>query len=699
MTQSGLTAQAEYSRRKTSAGAEIGSLPDVVNPERKESCRLDLHLFLTTYFPNSTGLRPFGVDQVRAIKRIETCILTGGRFSQAFPRGFAKTSITEGAAMWATSYGHRRFVPIFGATDTLACSNLESIKREFQENELLAEDFPEVCFPIAALEGRPQRCSSQTMDGSPTYITWTADKIVFPTVPGARSSGSIITAHGLTSASRGMKHKRADGTQQRPDFVLIDDPQTNESAASPTQVQKRLEIIKKSILRMAGQRSTIACVVNGTVIAEDDLMEILLNPKREPSWQSERIKMVKRWADAHETLWKEQYASIRTTFDPATVDDQKRAHRDANTFYLANREAMDKGAEVCWDWCYIEDDGDAHQVPEYSALQHAYNILIDDGEDVFQSECQNEPLPKIQHDSEDATTDSVLGKVNNLDMQVIPATCSHLTAFIDVQQKLLYWMVIAWEENFTGYIVDYGAYPDPRKEWFALKDARKSLQSVAGVGSLEAAIYAGLEATVNNLCGREWKRDDGSILRIGRLMIDANWGESTDTVYQFSRQCAFPSVVMPSHGKYVGASGTPLSQYQKKPGERVALNWIETSKAKRGIRYSLIDTNAWKSFLQERLKSPMGSKGCLSLNGKDKNKHRLLAHHLTAEYRVRVEAKNRVVDEWKIRPDRPDNHWLDCAVGCCVGASMLGCSIHEGVVVKKSSGKRWSDLRREKQRR
>jgi predicted acylesterase/phospholipase RssA len=30
------------------------------------------------------------------------------------------------------------------------------------------------------------------------------------------------------------------------------------------------------------------------------------------------------------------------------------------------------------------------------------------------------------------------------------------------------------------------------------------------------------------------------------------------------------------------------------------------------------------------------------------------------------------VDEWKIRPHRPDNHWLDCLVGCAAGASVAG---------------------------
>ena len=32
----------------------------------------------------------------------------------------------------------------------------------------------------------------------------------------------------------------------------------------------------------------------------------------------------------------------------------------------------------------------------------------------------------------------------------------------------------------------------------------------------------------------------------------------------------------------------------------------------------------------------------------------------------------REVDEWKIRPERPDNHWLDALAGCAVAASIQG---------------------------
>ena len=71
----------------------------------------------------------------------------------------------------------------------------------------------------------------------------------------------------------------------------------------------------------------------------------------------------------------------------------------------------------------------------------------------------------------------------------------------------------------------------------------------------------------------------------------------------------------------------------------------------------------------------MGDPGCLSLFGRDGKAHRLLADHLTAEYRVKTVARDRTVDEWKLRATRPDNHWLDCLVGCAVAASIQGATL------------------------
>jgi hypothetical protein len=130
---------------------------------------------------------------------------------------------------------------------------------------------------------------------------------------------------------------------------------------------------------------------------------------------------------------------------------------------------------------------------------------------------------------------------------------------------------------------------------------------------------------------------------------------------------------MPAHGRYVGAGSKPFREYDKRPGDKVGLNWrIPGSRGKRGVRAVLHDANFWKSFLHTRLATPRGDKGSLTLPGKKPEDHRLLADHLTAEYRIRTEGRGRVVDEWKLRPDTQENHWLDGLVGCAVAASVLG---------------------------
>ena len=59
-------------------------------------------------------------------------------------------------------------------------------------------------------------------------------------------------------------------------------------------------------------------------------------------------------------------------------------------------------------------------------------------------------------------------------------------------------------------------------------------------------------------------------------------------------------------------------------------------------------------------------------------------------------ARDRTVDEWKLRPTRPDNHWLDCLVGCAVAASIQGAALFETEAAEKNEQKpiRLSDLAR-----
>ncbi|MEW6199786.1 MAG: terminase gpA endonuclease subunit [Planctomycetota bacterium] len=635
------------------------------NADQRERAERDFRLFCEAYLPQTFHL-PWSDDHLKVIAKIEQAVLEGGLFAMAMPRGSGKTSLCEVACLWALVYGHREFVALIGSDEEHAASMLDSIKVELETNDLLEDDFSEVVGPVRALEGIHQRSAGQIYRGKQTHIGWTAREIVLPTLPplewlgnhSPKSNGAIIKVAGITGRIRGMKHKRADGSSVRPSLVLIDDPQTDESARSPSQCMTRERILSGAILGLAGPGRKIAGLMALTVVRPDDLADRILDREKHPQWQGERTKMVYAFP-ADEALWA-RYAELWR--------EGMRADRgagEATEFYRANREAMDAGAVIAWP--------ERHHPDELSAIQHAMNLRLDRGDAAFWAEYQNEPLPEEQVDDELLTVDEIVAKLNGQRRGEVPLAATHLTMFVDVQAKALFWLVAAWESDFTGYVLDYGTEPDQKADYFTLRDVRRTLAAAAPRAGIEGAIYAGLDRLAEAKLGREWQRDDGSTVRIDRCLIDANWGQSSDVVYQFCRQSRFASVLLPSHGRYVGASSIPFSEYKRKRGDRVGLNWrVPVTTGRRIVRHVVFDTNFWKSFIHARLAVPVGDPGCLSLFGRQPERHRLLAEHLTSEYRVKTEGRGRTVDEWKLRVDGLDNHWLDCLVGCAVAASMGG---------------------------
>ena len=641
------------------AGRDIGELPAVMNPGRKAEAAADFQFFCESYFPLTFHLA-WSPDHLKVIRKIEQAVLHGGLFAMAMPRGAGKSSICEVACIWAVLYGHRDFVCLIGSDEGHAMDMLESIKTELDGNDLLVEDFPEVVYPIQCLDGIANRCSGQLYNGERTHIGWTAKEIVLPTMPGSPASGAIIKVAGITGRIRGMKYKRADGKSVRPSLVVLDDPQTDESARSLSQCATRESILAGAVLGLGGPGRKIAGVMPCTVIRPGDMADSILNRDQHPEWNGERTKMIYAFP-SNEKLWA-RYAEIR-------ADALRRGVgiAEATEFYRRHQADMDDDAVVAWPQRYNHD--------EISALQHAMNLKLQD-EAAFFAEYQNEPLAQDNAAEEDLTADQIVALGNGLQRGEIPIAASYLTMFIDVQQSLLFFVLAAWEENFTGYVVDYGTYPDQQREYFTLRDAQRTLAQVTKTAGLEGSIYAGLENLTNLYLSRAFRRDDGAELKIDRCLIDANWGTSTDVVYQFCRQSPHAALLMPSHGRYVGASSLPFSEYKRKLGDRLGHNWrIPNVRGKRAVRYVLFDSNYWKSFVYARLATAMGDAGCVSLFGRDSHQHRLLAEHITSEYRIRTEGRGRTVDEWKLRPERNDNHWLDGLVGCAVAASIQGAAL------------------------
>ncbi len=642
-------ARAAARQKKLSAGGrDIGPLPEVCDPERKAMCAASLRLFLETYLGAKFALA-WSPDHLEMIAAIESAVLHGELQAFAMPRGTGKSTMIEGGALWALLYGYRKFAVILGAEMGHAVDMLDNIKADIENNDLLLEDFPEVCFPVLKLDGINNRAGGQTSQGKHTEILWTKDRITLPTIEGAASSGGIIRVAGLTGRIRGMSITGADGVKRRPDLVMPDDPQTDESAKSPSQCETRARILAGAVLGLAGPGKKIAGLMTMTIIVAGDLADRMLDRKKYPQWQGRKFGILKS-LPTNERLWLE-YDAIRKE-----GMEKEEGLAKATAFYVANRAEMDAGAVASWEQRFNED--------EASAIQHAMNLKLTD-EESFWAEYMNEPRKRESEKTKEVTADVIVTRLSGVARLIIPSQANRLTYFIDVQDKLLYYEGWAWRDDFAGWCFNYGTYPDQGRTYFTRREVRKTMEMVhKGVG-WDQALYASLVALSDQILGVEYTGETGNAFNVERCLIDSNYPRSTDTVRSFCKRSKYRAMLWPSRGFGTRAKDRPFKEQPLKTGEKMGHHWKTTFIL--GQRHVYFDTNYWKTFLQGR----WNLAGALSLFGDSSIEHRMIGDHLASEYAVRVKAAGREVDEWSLRPGQ-ENDWLDGLVGNAVAASMGG---------------------------
>lgn len=629
---------AERQKRLSEEGREIGPLPACADPELVSSCRFELLRFMQTFGGAAAFPLPFSDAQLYAISAVQETLLCGGSRPLCLPRGFGKSTICEWGVLWALAYGHQKFTLIIAAKASLASQILENVKTIIFQNELFQACFPALCYPLERLDKSPGRAPGQLLNGVHTNIKINSQILICPTVPGAPSSGAIVTVSGLDGAVRGLKVGPF-----RPTAVIVDDPQTERSAASVTQTEKRWEYLSGAIKGLSSQQTNLSMIATITVIRPDDLSEKILK-----EWGGRRFGIL-RSMPKNLDLWLE-YDSLRRLGVQNYFETSEQV-RAANDFYLKNRALLDEGAEAEWPEAFS-------QGVEHSAVQRAMNLYFA-SKKAFFSEYQNAPLAVYQQ-SRNLQFDEIVQKIVTVPRSVVPIDCERVTVGIDIQQDCLYWVLAAWGAGFRGHVLDYGRYPG----------GSASIQRLFPNSSELNAFYQALADLCPQLSARRFRRQDGAELEISKGLIDANRGLFTPQV----RKACFDlhSVFEPVFGWGKGATDL-FVRGALKPGEERGAGWHRPALIPSNlVRHTRYDTDYWKSFVRTAWQTPTGSAGSLTLFDGDEAQHFDFIQQMLSERSEILEGKAGTIDKWTLIPGRENHLWDALTMAAVANATMGG---------------------------
>ena len=193
----------------------------------------------------------------------------------AAPRGHAKSSlITLAYALYRLAYGLSKYVVVVSDSGPQATDHVGNIYKELLENERLVKDFGHLALP-GFEHYRSQKVKRTTSD--------------FITVGGVR-----VTGKGAGMALRGMRHG-----SQRPDLLILDDTENDESVRTPEQRTKLRDWFLKSASNLFGA-SDGQLIVVGTVLHRSSLLAWLLS---EEGPQSYAKRLYRALTETGTPLW------------------------------------------------------------------------------------------------------------------------------------------------------------------------------------------------------------------------------------------------------------------------------------------------------------------------------------------------------------------------------------------------------------
>jgi len=305
---------------------------------------MDFNSFRDFYFPHYNSI-PDGQFQ-KDLSQIMVDITNkrGARYAIAAPRGFGKSTIVGTQyAIYCICYKLESFIVLASSTSKQAMLFLAHIKKEFEKNEKLKADFPEVC-EVGRRLGPPR---------------WAQDEII-------TSNDVKVIAMSSGQQLRGLRHKEA-----RPTLIILDDIEPDEAAVNPENRYALEDWINGTVLNMGDPRTNV--IIVGTIHHPASLLAKYTDPKQSPAWDRRIFKAIISYAE-RVNLW-EKWKSILWGAEMYEGELGKDA---AEKFYKKNESEMLLGVKLLW-----------------SGLKSYYDLMLrreEVGISVFDAEMQNEPI-------------------------------------------------------------------------------------------------------------------------------------------------------------------------------------------------------------------------------------------------------------------------------------------------------------------
>lgn len=638
-------------------------IPRCADLSRRLDLESDDERWLLHYFPDLFWYK-FTNQQRDMIAAIRQAITSGDDQSIAASRGEGKTKLAERVLLKYTLCGAIKFSVLFAATGSAAQDSLQSIMSEIEQNDRLLADYPEICAPVRALENTPNRAHYQVVtghrhDNGEPFVQWQAkykwcgQEVFLPSVPGAPASGAIVATRGLDSAVRGLSKKN-----RRPDVAVIDDPDTEETAASEEQSAKLEKRIDRGIAGLGGQRRTIARVMLTTLQGRISASFRFTDVAEKPSWKGKRFRFL-MVPPTRLDLW-EEYVSLRKS-------DWREGTNLAHELYVANREAMDAGAVVA--------NPNRYTTGQLSALQFYYDQVARIGPVAVATEYDNDPPEDVGPLDNGISPRMIQRQVSGFLLGIIPPGCVALTQGVDVGKSKLHYVVRAWRQDGTGFTIDYGTQD--------VHDTKYGSDE-----GLDRAIKRAILRRMDLFREANYCFDDGEQISDPLTLVDARY--RTDAVYAACLEIGKGIYPVMGIGASAGCIQGRFRDVQqrtakKKPGD----GWFMEAKGKLWVITA--DTDRWKLFEHDRWLTARDHAGCMSLYGEpsetpdrlstDERFHGVYAQHICSEVEVEELHKGAIRRRWKTISK--ENHWLDASYYSDVAANLKGIQSLKGEAASK----------------